>query len=522
MNQTLKTFLQETAGTLTQYLESAREHVLTVDGEVPVCMDKCFRELDGVLNQVCRILALQPVLPVLSCVPVSARSDPVSAAAPEPGPSAPSGPTAGPSAPSDASAPSGPTAGPSALSSKRKRVDALLSVEPVSVVKSAWGHGKKKKKRVRLNVEEAEGCVTEAEAAEGCVTEGCVTEAEVCEESEDGGEEKYGFPRVLEDADLLEKPKQRNMFSLFLSGAEVRDFVDHHLKPLYEVVPHRRDTFYKMRTLVRCLLKLNVSWGIKSGVTLDKSRDRFLKVLSHMETVVNWYLRTCPSCSRVGSSVLQSVQGLLSDVGAEHEEFREDVVSRGASVPSVAGPVHGKRPRYNLSVPPASAWITRANGGKLLLPRGTLSALNVPVESVGDVSSRVVGDVSSDVSSRVLPAKPKSLAVKTTRPMPVFQSASLSHTVSLLSESDGESDAPKASVEDADAPEVAVPTVPEAAPAADVAESVEEEQDGMADLEAVLCTDSVRDAVYCMKESLHWPKDSLCTQLSPFGSPRDF
>ena len=430
MNSALREFLQETVDTLSQYVESARA-VRDGEGEgLPVSMseglsevdarklDSGLRELDGLVDHLCRVLTLHRDVGVLSGVPVAVRSAV---------PVAPSGAVGGPLVPSGVPCEEKELELPSS-SKKRKHsavVESFLSVEHSSDVISAWT---KKKKKVSMPTKDVPKEALRFESDDDECAEECAAASVPVEGA------KYGYPSfVLSEVSLLECAPQRNMHPLFLQGSVIREFSERDLRDLYSRLPHRRSTFTRTRTFLRNLCKLNKSWGMKSNLSLEKNRVHFDRALDKLLEIISWYNSEFPSVRRYISGLQRTLDTWVcqlasfgkkdtpsKDTHREHPEFG------------------GKKPRLNLSLacppPPSGTWIHRGDGGKMLLP----SKLNVLPAPVARVS--VLPDVLPASAASAASAAPAAPAAPASAPVPIV--------ARVLPEDDDDANGPPTEVED--------------------------------------------------------------------------
>ena len=167
-------------------------------------------------------------------------------------------------------------------------------------------------------VAKVQGQVQEEEAYDEQVFLECLEKEERQMIKEDKCE-ALGYPSLEEFGVLRNRPLTSVHLPLFLTKDDIHNVVHHELKSFYKQMHHNKQNVASIKTFIRLLTRLNISWGYKNGNKLPQVKDTIERALGHL---ASWCEKMGKRCPKVPSTYLDHlkyyVQQLQLDVEQEY------------------------------------------------------------------------------------------------------------------------------------------------------------------------------------------------------------
>ena len=148
-------------------------------------------------------------------------------------------------------------------------------------------------------------------------------EAEAFEDQE---QESSLFPSLEEFGDLRNHPKEKHGLPMFLTKVEINNVVNNELYAFFRKMNHNKVNLTSIKTFMRLLTRLNISWGSQSGHKVPKVKEIIDK---NLEKLVAWVQKMITKCPKVPPMYLESLryytQQLQSDVEVEYIRMMKNV-----------------------------------------------------------------------------------------------------------------------------------------------------------------------------------------------------
>ena len=134
------------------------------------------------------------------------------------------------------------------------------------------------------------------------------------------------FPLLSEFGVFQNRPIPKNYLPLFLTRSDIKNVMEHELKSFFEHMPQNKQNLASIRTFIRLLTRLNISWGPKSGDKLTKVKE---VVDKNLEKIVAWVDRMRRKCPKVQPMYLDHLQfyaqQLQLDAKADYKRMKNDM-----------------------------------------------------------------------------------------------------------------------------------------------------------------------------------------------------